>query len=66
MYGSYILCGVFGCWEIYKAFHRHEECPKCKVSRAEIALFKSDDLELINKKKIDRELEELYNDSLGG
>ena len=64
---SYInMCGVFGCFEVYEAQHQHSECPRCGISRAEIIAFRSNDRDFISKKKIDKEFDELYNDSLGG
>jgi len=63
MYG---LCSVLECWEVYEAQHSHTECPKCGISRAEIIEFKTNDLNAIKRKKIDKEIEELYNDALGG
>ncbi len=64
---SYVLCGVFGCWELFEAQHQHTECPKCGVSRAEIIAYKTIDLNVINSKKIDKEIDNFYNDGgLGG
>lgn len=66
MYVYYTMCAVLGCWEVYETQHQHTECPKCGVSRAEIIMFRSNELDVINKKKFDKDIDDLYNDSLGG
>lgn len=64
---SYLnMCSVLGCYEVYKASHPHTECPRCGISRAEVVAFKTDDPQVIRAKKIDMEIDELYNDCLGG
>jgi hypothetical protein len=60
------MCGVYGCWEVYRAQHPHTPCPKCGISQAEIVAFGTNDMNVINEKKIDKEIGDLYNDALGG
>jgi len=60
------MCGVFGCYTIYTPEHQHTECPDCGISRADIIAHGTNDRDIINSKKIDKELDDLYNDALGG
>lgn len=60
------MCGVVGCYEVYEAQHKDAECPQCGISRAEIVAFRTNDRDAINSKKIDLELDNIYNDALGG
>jgi 4-hydroxy-3-methylbut-2-en-1-yl diphosphate synthase IspG/GcpE len=60
------MCSVLGCYEVHTAQHIHTECPRCGITRAEVLAFKTNDPKVINDKKVDLEIAEFYNDSLGG
>lgn len=59
------MCAVFGCYEVYEG-HKHTDCPRCGISSADIVSFGTNERQIINKKKFDRDIAELYNDALGG
>lgn len=67
---DYNICPVFGCDELYDIESLHSKCPRCGISRADIIDLGSNDKDIIEagklKKEFDKDINDLYNDALGG